>query len=169
MTSIVDYETAHFRLITLTFAGNAVCDVMITVGLVYNLGRHRRKSGFPRTVRQINRLILWTLETGLIKGLTSILIIVFFFTMRQTSIWAGVYMYFTCIYTNSLLALLNNRIPPSHFNQVYELPRNNSPSTSLPKTHSVIIDISRTAENDAADKTDMTLYNLESQESDVKV
>ncbi|KAH7909906.1 hypothetical protein BJ138DRAFT_1154179 [Hygrophoropsis aurantiaca] len=171
MTNLVDYESTQFRLITMALVGEAVCDMAITMGLLYHLSGYRRKSGFVRTVRRIDRLILWTLETGLITGLTSILVIVFFLTMRQTFIWTGIYAYFSCIYTNSLLASLNNRlnVPSNRSDRVDELPSSNGLAASPPKTHPVIFNISRTAKNDASNEIDIAQYNLESQESDVKM
>ncbi|KAH7925905.1 hypothetical protein BV22DRAFT_1033513 [Leucogyrophana mollusca] len=155
MTSLTLFESAQFRLITMSLTAQAVCDLTITVGMVYHL-RNRRKSGFPQTVFAIDRLILWTLETGLITGLTSILVTIFFLTMRRNFVWVGIYAYFACIYANSLLASLNSRLNvlSKKSDGPFELNNRSNPSGGFSRTNPVVINISQTVEHNLNDKAD---------------
>ncbi|KAH7909890.1 hypothetical protein BJ138DRAFT_1114570 [Hygrophoropsis aurantiaca] len=173
MKSLAQFESANFRLITLCLASDVVCDLALTCGMVYHL-RNRRKSGFPQTVYAIDRLILWTLgesciapaisrneinpripETGLITCLNSILVLVFFLTMKQNFVWVGLYAFFACIYTNSLLASLNSRLNvlSKHSEESYGL--SSRSNASRPRIPPVVIDISRTVERSVGDKSDI--------------
>lgn len=53
----------------------------------------------------IDRLVLWTIETGLITSLVAVLVISFFLAMKETYIWVGLYTILASVNGNSLLAL----------------------------------------------------------------
>ncbi|KAL4072179.1 hypothetical protein J3A83DRAFT_4372178 [Scleroderma citrinum] len=89
------------------------CDTLIATSLSYHL--NLRKTGFHRTSRIIDRMIIYALATGLITSATELAEAICFWTMPDNLIWMGLYVVESGLYTNSLLAALNSR---SLFNQL---------------------------------------------------
>ncbi|KAG1783014.1 hypothetical protein EV702DRAFT_1059582 [Suillus placidus] len=57
-----------------------------------------------------DRLVLWTMETGLIASLVAVLVMSFFLAMKNNYIWIGLYAILASVNANSLLASLNGRL-----------------------------------------------------------
>lgn len=83
------------------------CDTLIATSLSYHL--QLRKTGFNRTSRIIDRMILYALATGLTTSTTELVEAICFWTMPNNYIWLGLYVIESGLYTNSLLAALNSR------------------------------------------------------------
>ncbi|KIJ66085.1 hypothetical protein HYDPIDRAFT_110231 [Hydnomerulius pinastri MD-312] len=62
-----------------------------------------------RTSLLVNRLVVWTIETGLVTSLTEVAELACFLTMRNNSVWMGISSVVSGIYLNSMLAALNRR------------------------------------------------------------
>ncbi|KAK7042654.1 hypothetical protein R3P38DRAFT_322697 [Favolaschia claudopus] len=86
-------------------AGN---DIFTTVVLLYLLCNHRAV-GQKRTVALVDKLIIWSIETGLLTSATQILLLILFITKKATMIWLAVFVVSSRLYANSLLASLNSR------------------------------------------------------------
>ncbi|KAG1778933.1 hypothetical protein EV702DRAFT_1195945 [Suillus placidus] len=102
-------QNARNWLTILTLVAAAVCDLVITIGLVYFLQRERRRTKVHQTQNIADRLTLWAIETGLATSMSAILVIVYFCAMRNTFLWTAVYDVLADVYTNSFLAALNSR------------------------------------------------------------
>ncbi|KAH7925906.1 hypothetical protein BV22DRAFT_1128675 [Leucogyrophana mollusca] len=109
MTDLNDYCATQRPLITLFLVSQAVADATITLALVYHL-RQKRVMAFSRTATSIDKLILWTAETGFVSSTLAILIVIFFLTLEQTYVWNALYVCFGSVYANSFLAMLNGRL-----------------------------------------------------------
>ncbi|KAF9235282.1 hypothetical protein BU15DRAFT_78201 [Melanogaster broomeanus] len=107
MTDVMSYEHTWSGAITALLVVSAVCDLSITAGLCYHLC-NQRKSAHPSTSLLVNKIIIWTIETGLATGLTEVVQLICFLTM-QNFVWIGIYSISTGIYLNSLLTALNRR------------------------------------------------------------
>ncbi|PAV16679.1 hypothetical protein PNOK_0829900 [Pyrrhoderma noxium] len=81
----------------------AVTDTSIAVTLIVLL--HRSKTGFEKSDNIINRLIVFTVNTGAIPSFLSLLIIVIMEIYPNNLIWKSTYI----VYTNTLFATLNAR------------------------------------------------------------
>ncbi|KAJ7810094.1 hypothetical protein B0H14DRAFT_1490718 [Mycena olivaceomarginata] len=92
---------------TVWLALSAVCDVVIAVGMTYAL--YTRKTGFSTVDGQINRIIRLTLETGSLTAIAALLDVTFFLVFPQASINFIVDFPLSCLYTCSVLAMLNSR------------------------------------------------------------
>ncbi|OCH88049.1 hypothetical protein OBBRIDRAFT_889376 [Obba rivulosa] len=108
---IVHDETAIEQRIESASLGSLSCsmaaDFIITLSLVYYL--HKGRSGFKRTDRLINVLIIYTVNTGLLTSLTAALTITFN-QVIPTRFWDVVpYFLLSKFYVNSMLATLNAR------------------------------------------------------------
>ncbi|KAK0453135.1 hypothetical protein EV421DRAFT_652306 [Armillaria borealis] len=86
---------------------SAASDVIIAIVLVHLLRKQR--TGYRKTNSMINRLILFTLNTGGICGLCAILTLVFNIVYPDTYIYMLFYIIVCRVYLNSLLATLNSR------------------------------------------------------------
>lgn len=102
-------QNARNWLTILTLVAAAVCDLVITIGLVYFLQRERRRTKVHQTQNIADRLTLWAIETGLATSMSAVLVIVYFCAMRNTFLWTAVYDVLADVYTNSFLAALNSR------------------------------------------------------------
>ncbi|KAG1873717.1 hypothetical protein DFJ58DRAFT_759859 [Suillus subalutaceus] len=99
MTNLVTFEIDENRLITLSLTSRLVCELTLTLSMVWYL-RKQRSSTFLRTTTIIDRLVLWTL----------VFIMGFFLAMKQNYIWVSIYANLATVNANSLLASLNGRI-----------------------------------------------------------
>jgi hypothetical protein len=148
MTSLVTFATDENILITLSFTSRLVCELTLTQSMVWYL-RKQRSSTFSRTTTKIDRMVLWTLETGLITSLVVVFIMSFFLAMKQNYIWIGMYAILATVNANSLLASLNGRliirsVPNDSFNM------NTLSSLSggrSRRTQSVVINVTQTVAN----------------------
>ncbi|KAG2110780.1 hypothetical protein BD769DRAFT_79298 [Suillus cothurnatus] len=145
MTNLVIFEIDENRLITLSLTSRLVCELTLTLSMVWYL-RKQRSSTFLRTTTIIDRLVLWTLETGLITSLVVAFIMGFFLAMKQNYIWVSIYANLATVNANSLLASLNGRlilrsVPNASLNM-------NTLSSSSGgrsrKTQSVVINVTQT-------------------------
>ncbi|THH12067.1 hypothetical protein EW145_g236 [Phellinidium pouzarii] len=88
----------------------AFTDVTITVVLVYFLQTSR--TGFKKTNTLVSRLIVYTINTGLIPGLSSVTSMIFGFVLPDSYIYILFYFLISQLYMNSMLASLNSRQSP---------------------------------------------------------
>ncbi|KAF9478462.1 hypothetical protein BDN70DRAFT_921917 [Pholiota conissans] len=99
----------HFSwLITSGLAAGGAADVLIAFFMIYYLLKLASPFNTDSTTNFINRLIRWTLQTGLITSLTSVSTIICFQAMKNM-VWFGLYIILAKIYSNSLLVSLNAR------------------------------------------------------------
>jgi len=83
-------------------------DLLITTTLVVLLHR-RRKDVLKRTAALMDKLILWTLETGLLTSVTGVIALACFVSMKHNLIFLVFFTLEAQMYANSLLASLNSR------------------------------------------------------------
>lgn len=105
---------AQYWLTVLSLVSGAMCDLIITAGLVFYLRKSRAVIKVSRTIDMIDKLTLWSIETGLITSINAILVTIFFSVQRTTFIWIALYMVLADVYTNVFLAALNSRAPLVH-------------------------------------------------------
>ncbi|KAH7917956.1 hypothetical protein BV22DRAFT_922842 [Leucogyrophana mollusca] len=109
MTSVAAFYATQHWLITMWWASQSVADATLTLALVYHL-RRKRSVGFSRTSISIDRIIMWTAETGLLSSISCLLVLAFFLTMENNYVWNALSSVVGSIYGNSLLAMLNSRL-----------------------------------------------------------
>ncbi|KAJ7770445.1 hypothetical protein B0H16DRAFT_1774128, partial [Mycena metata] len=78
-------------------------DVVITVTLVSLLHR-QRTNAYKRTALLMDKLIAWTIETGMLTSVMSILTLALFIREKESFIWVSVYFVEPRLFSNSLLA-----------------------------------------------------------------
>ncbi|KAJ7181523.1 hypothetical protein C8R43DRAFT_969446 [Mycena crocata] len=106
---------------------SAANDVLIAGTLVFLL-YHERSRALKRTAAVVDKLIAWTIETGVLTSFVSIIMLILFVTMRDTFTWLACYVIIARLFSNSLLASLNSR-SALRDNQVQEI---SIPSSGIP-------------------------------------
>ncbi|KAG2043324.1 hypothetical protein BDR03DRAFT_941094 [Suillus americanus] len=109
MTNLTVFEDSQISLITLSFVSRAVCDLITTVAIAWSL-YHKRVSKIENTTTMIDRLIYWTIETGLATSLMAVVVAVLFLVLKQNFVWFGAWLMLPNVVGNSLLASLNRRL-----------------------------------------------------------
>ncbi|KAG1871214.1 hypothetical protein DFJ58DRAFT_762833 [Suillus subalutaceus] len=111
MTNLTDFENSQISLITLSFVARAVCDLITTAAITWTL-YHKRGSKLESTTTTttIDRLIYWTIETGLATSLMAVIVAVLFLVLKQNFVWFGAWLMLPNVIGNSLLASLNRRL-----------------------------------------------------------
>ncbi|KAJ7864747.1 hypothetical protein B0H14DRAFT_428376 [Mycena olivaceomarginata] len=108
MTSFPTYAAQWGWLLTSVWCISAANDLTITTSLVTNLIIQRSRI-HKRTVPLIDKLIMWTIETGMVTSLTALAVMICFFTMPHNFIWFCLFISLPGLFSNSLLASLNSR------------------------------------------------------------
>ncbi|KAJ7758304.1 hypothetical protein B0H16DRAFT_1885309 [Mycena metata] len=116
-TSVGSYEARWGWLFTTAWSVSAACDLIITGTLVAILIR-QRTYGLRRTGALMDKLIAWTIETGMLTSASWILILVCYVTMRHNFVWVSVFVVNARLFSNSLLASLNSRTTLRAMNEV---------------------------------------------------
>ncbi|KAJ7670100.1 hypothetical protein DFH06DRAFT_1180000 [Mycena polygramma] len=142
----------HFQgiygwVITSALNVGVVLDVLITLSLCVYIRQLYTPYNLPRSEQLIHRLIVWTIQTGLITSLTSIAVVVAFQTMKHNFIWLALYTFLAKLYSNSLLVSLNSR--PEHRAMVRApSPKSWEIAPSRPRTPNLIVQITRGTKDD---------------------
>ncbi|KAJ7857280.1 hypothetical protein B0H14DRAFT_695749 [Mycena olivaceomarginata] len=108
MTSISGYVEQWGWLFTTVWCVSVANDFTITATLVAHLMSHRSRI-HKRSVPLVDKLVMWTIETGMLTSITAIVVMVCFVTMRDNFIWLGVYVTVPGLFSHSFLASLNSR------------------------------------------------------------
>ncbi|KAG2135442.1 hypothetical protein DEU56DRAFT_392067 [Suillus clintonianus] len=109
MTDLTTFEHDQLLLIALSLIARAACDLITTTGIARSL-KKKRGSGLKDTVTMIDRLIYWTIETGLATSLMAVTVAALFLALKQNFVWFGVWLMWPNVVGNSLLASLNRRL-----------------------------------------------------------
>ncbi|KAF5381808.1 hypothetical protein D9615_005587 [Tricholomella constricta] len=107
MKSLATYIVEFKELITAAWVGGAGIDVLMAMFLCYDL--HKRRSGFARTSRLIDRIIMWCVATGLLTSLYALTMAICFLAMPGNLIWEIFYLAASRFFANAVLASLNAR------------------------------------------------------------
>ncbi|KAG0709922.1 hypothetical protein DFH29DRAFT_1074870 [Suillus ampliporus] len=145
MTSLVTFEADQDTLITLGLTSRVACELTLTLSIAWYL-RKQRSSTFSRTTCTIDRLVLWTIETGLTTSLVAILVMSFFLAMKQNYIWVGTYASLGTVNANSLMASLNGRlILRKSLNESSNMTALSSSSGGGSKSQPFVVNVTQTA------------------------
>ncbi|EJD07972.1 uncharacterized protein FOMMEDRAFT_16510 [Fomitiporia mediterranea MF3/22] len=85
----------------------AATDVSIAITLIFLL--HRSRTGFRRSETMINRLIIFTINTGAVTSVCALFAVLFVSIYPNALIYVAFYVCISRMYSNTLLATLNAR------------------------------------------------------------
>ncbi|KAJ6487947.1 hypothetical protein C8R45DRAFT_262017 [Mycena sanguinolenta] len=108
LKTIPDFDARFAWLLNSLWSVASANDVIIATTLVFWLSRHRGE-GEQRTVALVDKLIAWTIETGVATSAAGLACLVCFATMESNYIWLAFFVVNARLYSNSLLASLNSR------------------------------------------------------------
>ncbi|KAJ7119030.1 hypothetical protein C8R44DRAFT_982724 [Mycena epipterygia] len=123
--SIFTFEAQRAWILYIVWGASMVNDLIIAATLVYWLYQQRINAQM-KTLALVDKLIEWTIETGVVSwrviypfrflifqepelSTATTLASVFYLTMKDNFIWVAVYTVISNLYANSLLASLNSR------------------------------------------------------------
>ncbi|KAJ7211472.1 hypothetical protein C8J57DRAFT_1605944 [Mycena rebaudengoi] len=90
-----------------TLVATALCDIGISLGLWFYL--HRGRTGFAKTEKMIDKLILYMVNLGLLTSVASLLTLILFLVMPHSFAFVALTIIRSRLYSNALLAALNYR------------------------------------------------------------
>ncbi|KAJ7083072.1 hypothetical protein B0H15DRAFT_889337 [Mycena belliarum] len=100
--------TARFGwIIEASLTLSLIVDIINTTMFSYHLFRQR--TGFKGTDVVLEKLVSWTMETGLVTMIAAAVELIFFKVTSSTALWIAVSFFSAKLYSNSLLAILNSR------------------------------------------------------------
>ncbi|KAJ7052236.1 hypothetical protein C8F01DRAFT_1376124 [Mycena amicta] len=108
VSSVNEFVTKWHWLGLTLWSLSAAEDVLITATLVYLLMQQRR-GVHKSTTAFLNKIIMWTVETGLLTCSCSLVTVFLFHTMPSNFIWLSFSIIEARMFSNSLLASLNSR------------------------------------------------------------
>ncbi|KAF9478865.1 hypothetical protein BDN70DRAFT_879458 [Pholiota conissans] len=95
-------------MLTALLSMGAVIDVTIAISMVYFLVQRREKS-LTRVTRLIDRLLAFTIRSGLVTSMAAILVLILYRTLPNNLIFLATYTSLAKLYSNSFLSSLNAR------------------------------------------------------------
>ncbi|KIK64391.1 hypothetical protein GYMLUDRAFT_413229 [Collybiopsis luxurians FD-317 M1] len=113
--SSAKFEAEWSWLIFTLLGVRAVADITITGTMVYYL-RTRRKAAIKRTILLLDKLILWSLETGVVisvVGFSSMILASFIAkdkTLSKSYLWLALIMVVPKVFSNTMMANINSRM-----------------------------------------------------------
>ncbi|VDC07085.1 unnamed protein product [Peniophora sp. CBMAI 1063] len=94
-------------LATAALAIGAATDLLTAAVLTYYL--HTMRTGYAKTEGIINKLIMFSVNTGAITSAFSLSVVILFQLMPHNFIFAAIWFFVSKLYSNSCLATLNSR------------------------------------------------------------
>lgn len=67
------------------------------------------RTGFQNTDGILNKLFVWTIQTGIITSIAAILMVAFSVGLPNSALWVSISIFYSKLYSNSLMAALNGR------------------------------------------------------------
>ncbi|KAJ7826073.1 hypothetical protein B0H14DRAFT_3874172 [Mycena olivaceomarginata] len=117
MTFWARYEAQWEWLFMAKWTVSSVNDLTITVTMLFLLNK-QRINVHTRTAALMDKLITWTIETGMVTSATGIVMLACFVTMKNNFIWLAFFAVSARLFSNSLLASLNSRAILRAMNEV---------------------------------------------------
>ncbi|KDR74777.1 hypothetical protein GALMADRAFT_157357 [Galerina marginata CBS 339.88] len=101
---------AHWKwLITTLFTISSTVDIIVTMNLAYYLLKSRKPNSQKNSLI-IDKVIAWTIQSGLVSSLTGLGMLICFLAMPNNYIWLSIFLFLSRIFSTSLLASLNGRM-----------------------------------------------------------
>ncbi|KAH7912351.1 hypothetical protein BJ138DRAFT_1112387 [Hygrophoropsis aurantiaca] len=107
-SSLQDVAQTFGWLIKTILVVSAVSDTLVAISMCYYLKRERSLA-IGRTAKLLDRLMTYTIETGVFTSWTEITILICFMKEKTNLAWFGVYLILAEVYANALMANLNAR------------------------------------------------------------
>jgi len=110
IAQISDIQRRMYRPTIVWLGGTALCDVIITISMIYFLRKARLSNGVKRTSTLLTRLIKLTFETGLVCSTFAIVDLTLFLRFQENNFHLLPALTLCKLYSNSLLVVFNSRL-----------------------------------------------------------
>ncbi|KAF8875182.1 hypothetical protein BD779DRAFT_225461 [Infundibulicybe gibba] len=118
-------------IISSLLASSALLDVILTVSMCLQL-KKSRIDGLKRTAHIVNTLTRWTIESGMITSVVTIIALIIWIVNHESSAWLGLALCLTNCYALTLMGLVNGR---TCLNTPHEFTLNSIPITTIQSNH----------------------------------
>ncbi|KAF7980263.1 hypothetical protein HWV62_39009 [Athelia sp. TMB] len=105
--SIVDFERNYVWIVTTSLVLLVFVDIINTVSLCTFL--RVEKTGSRSADHLLNKLFLWTIQTGIVTSIGGLVMMILSLTNPETSYWIAVSLFYAKFYSNAFMATLNAR------------------------------------------------------------
>ncbi|KAJ7052231.1 hypothetical protein C8F01DRAFT_1337638 [Mycena amicta] len=102
-SSLAELSAKYQWLLLTMWSLSAVEDITITTSLVYLLWVQRKKV-HKQTTAFLDKLIMWTIETGVVTSMFTVVMLICFHVMPHNLIWLGLFTIEARLFANSLFA-----------------------------------------------------------------
>ncbi|KAJ6585252.1 hypothetical protein B0H19DRAFT_981388 [Mycena capillaripes] len=126
MSSLPSYEMQYEWLLASNWSILTANDLIITGTLVTILIR-RWTYAQKKTTLLVDKLILWSIETGMLTSASGIIALICFVEMKDNFVYVAFYAIEARVFSNSLLAALNSRAALRAMNEI-SLPPSMAPA-----------------------------------------
>ncbi|KAF8156427.1 hypothetical protein BJ912DRAFT_1012360 [Pholiota molesta] len=111
MNAILIFDINHEIqwVVTAVLGICAAVDVVLAAALCFHLQRIGQGVVFGSTARKLRKLIIWTIETGVVTSFTGLTLLFTFLFLPRTFAWQALFMCLTRVLSISLLVSLNAR------------------------------------------------------------
>ncbi|KAF7296338.1 hypothetical protein HMN09_01103900 [Mycena chlorophos] len=118
-TQLAFSQRFPWLLITL-WSLSAAGDLAVMLSLVWLLWRQRRMTDNRQSEFLLDKIIKWTIETGVATSMFTTVMLICYHTMPNTLVWMGLFVGEARMFANSLFASLNSRTALRAVPRAYE-------------------------------------------------
>ncbi|KAF5319823.1 hypothetical protein D9611_012857 [Ephemerocybe angulata] len=106
--SLYNYVERYRGMLAALLGTGAAIDIFIASSMLWFLVVRKKKS-LEKVKRLLDRLVAYTIRTGLVTSVAAVSILIVFFASPHTMVWLAMYTFLAKLYSNSLLSALNAR------------------------------------------------------------
>lgn len=144
----------HFKhkwdwILVTSLAISTAVDVLIAGSLCYFLWK-RRDGAFARTTTVVDQLIMWSIQTGLLTSIGTVVMLILFLVVHNHA-WLAVFFVISRLFSNSLMASLNARAKLRDLTQKVLSAERSHTSSGGRNPNTVTIEMVRTVQSHWAD------------------
>jgi hypothetical protein len=107
--NLIAFGREYTWLIITSAAVAASSEILISFSMCWILFRERQANSIQSTMRAVDQLIIWSLETGVFTSGLLIATAICAYMFKNSFIWAGIWFIAYRAYSNSFFAVLNGR------------------------------------------------------------
>lgn len=107
--NLITFQARYRQNLWSVFAVSSVMDITNAAGMCYCLWVKRTETPYKSTRALLHRLMIWSVETGLITSVCQVMALVTFVAFPSNFFWLGLTLFYSRLYSNSTFASLNGR------------------------------------------------------------
>ncbi|GAW08191.1 hypothetical protein LENED_010237 [Lentinula edodes] len=108
-TELLVFQHKFLGYIVGALAVGIAVDIVNTISLILLLLKNKGMS-MRSSRKTIDRLVLWTVETGLLTSIANFMSLILALSIQSQATWVGPILFTAKLYSNALLASLNGRV-----------------------------------------------------------